>query len=192
MSFALATNWWSFALRGATAAMFGIFTIAMPELSLAMFVLLFAWYAFVEGGINILGAVRSTAAAESWWPLLLEGAVGVGVGLLLFLQPGMSWRAMLFCVAFWGLTTGVLELVAARRLRERVAGEWMLALSGAASVALGAVLALTSTPNPLKVVFWLGTYALVFGGALIMLSLRLRGYNADREQMALGSPLADP
>ncbi|HEU4404478.1 MAG TPA: DUF308 domain-containing protein [Polyangiaceae bacterium] len=192
MPFSLAANWWSFALRGVLAVLFGVFTLVKPELSLAMFVFLFAWYAFVEGSFNLLGAVRSTRAGEPWWPLLLEGALSVGVALLLFGRPDLSWRAMLTFLAFWGLTTGALELVAASMLRKRFEGEWLLASAGVASVTLGTVLALAPTPNPLKVVFWLGVYAFAFGGALVALGLRLRGYNVDREQSALGPPLADP
>jgi uncharacterized membrane protein HdeD (DUF308 family) len=192
MPFALATNWWSFALRGAVAALFGAFTLTMPELSLAMFVLLFAWYALAEGGLNVLGAARSARAGDHWWPLLAEGAVSVGAALLLFAQPDLSWRAMLNLLAFWGLATGVLEITAATLLRARMAGEWMLALAGIASIALGTVLAIAPTPDPLKVVFWLGVYAFAFGGVLIALGLRLRGYSTDREHTTLGPPLADP
>jgi uncharacterized membrane protein HdeD (DUF308 family) len=192
MPFALAANWWSFALRGALAVLFGVFTLIKPELSLAIFILLFAWYALAEGGFNLLGAVRSTRAGEPWWPLLLEGVLSVGIALRLFGRPDLSWRVMLTAIAFWGLAKGALELTAAAMLRKRFDGEWLLALTGVASLALGAVLALAPAPDPLKVVFWLGVYAFAFGGALIALGLRLRGYNSDREQTTLGPPFADP
>ncbi|MCU0684486.1 MAG: HdeD family acid-resistance protein [Polyangiaceae bacterium] len=192
MNLTLAHSWWTFAARGALAALFGFLTMAMPELTLATFVLLFGWYAFVEGGLNLLGAVRASLHRDPWWPLLLEGGISLGAGLLLFFQPDIGWRALLSLLAFWALTKGVFELLAAARLREKIAGEWLLAAGGVISLALGAVLELVPALDPLKVVFWLGAYTVCFGSVLIALGMRLRGYVDDHEHTTLGPPLTNP
>jgi uncharacterized membrane protein HdeD (DUF308 family) len=44
------------------------------------------------------------------------------------------------------LVTGVLDIVAAIRLRKAIEGEWMLALSGLASIAFGAIVSLLRRP----------------------------------------------
>ncbi len=189
MPFSLPTHWWSFAARGALAALFGVFTVAAPELTLATFVLLFGCYAFAEGAANAFGAFRAASEGDLWWPLVAEGVLSMGVGLLLFGQPNFGWHAMLNLVAFWALATGALEVFAAARLRARIESEWLLGLASIASLALGIVLALAPAPDPLKVVFWLGVYALSFGALLLTLGLRLRGYALDHEQTTLGPPL---
>jgi uncharacterized membrane protein HdeD (DUF308 family) len=184
-TFALPAAWWTFALRGSVAALFGAFTVGKPELTLATFVLLFAWYAFVVGGLGVAAAVDSARRGERWRTLLFEGAFGLGVGAVLFLRPGLGWAPMVTALSVWGLMTGALELVTASRLRARIAGEWLLALAGVESVALGVWLALAPDAEPLKVVFWLGAYAFFFGVTLITVGLRLRGYNEDREEREL-------
>jgi uncharacterized membrane protein HdeD (DUF308 family) len=66
------------------------------------------------------------------------------------------------------------------RLRKVIRGEWLLALSGIASLALGVLLVLFPGPGALAVVIWIGAYALVFGALLVGLAFRLRSLGARR------------
>ena len=51
-------NWWAVALRGAASTLFGIITFVSPGISLAALVLLFGAYAFADGVLSIVSAVR--------------------------------------------------------------------------------------------------------------------------------------
>lgn len=46
---AVARNWWTLALRGLAAILFGLATFVWPGISLFVLVLLFGGYAFVDG-----------------------------------------------------------------------------------------------------------------------------------------------
>jgi uncharacterized membrane protein HdeD (DUF308 family) len=74
----------------------------------------------------------------------------------------------------------VLEIVTAIRLRRELQGEWMLALSGVLSVLFGVLLAVWPATGALAVVFLIGIYAIAFGIALVVLSLRLRKKHQHR------------
>lgn len=143
-------------------------------------------------GPSKIGTIRASVRRDPWWPFLIEGGVSLGAGLLLFFQPDIGWRALLSLLAFWALTKGALELLAAARLREKMAGEWILASGGVTPLALGAVLVLAPALDPLRVVFWLSAYTLCFGSVLIALGMRLRGYVDDHEHTTLGPPLTNP
>lgn len=90
------------------------------------------------------------------------------------LWPGITALVLLYVIAAWALVTGVLEIAAAIRLRKAIKGEWLLALSGILSVALGVMLVLWPIPGALAVVIWIGAYAFVVGALLLALGLRLR------------------
>jgi uncharacterized membrane protein HdeD (DUF308 family) len=107
------------------------------------------------------------------WGLLLEGVVGVGAGIVTFLWPDLTALVLLYIIAAWALLTGVLELVAAVRLRKVIQNEWWLVLSGIVSVLFGLVLIAAPGAGALAVVWLIGAYAIVFGILLVGLAMRL-------------------
>jgi uncharacterized membrane protein HdeD (DUF308 family) len=88
--------------------------------------------------------------------------------------PGLTALALVWVVAAWALVTGVLEIVAAVRLRRRISNEWLLVLGGLASVIFGVLLVIAPAAGALVLVLWIGAYAVVFGGLLLALAFRLR------------------
>jgi uncharacterized membrane protein HdeD (DUF308 family) len=171
----LVQNWWAIALRGALGVLFGIITFIAPGISLTALVLLFGAYAFVDGIFALVAAVRRHGG-KRWWLLLLQGIAGIGAGLITLFWPAITALALLAVVAAWALVTGGFEIAAAIRLRKAITGEWLLALSGIASVVLGVLLMLFPGPGTLALVLWIGAYAFVSGVLLIALGIRLRSW----------------
>ena len=111
---------------------------------------------------------------------MIEGIVGIGAGIVTFLWPGLTALALLYIIAAWALITGVLELVAAFRLRRVIRDEWWLVLGGIASVVFGVLMLAMPAAGALALVWLIATYAIVFGVLLIALALRLYGLGARR------------
>ncbi|HKT61574.1 MAG TPA: HdeD family acid-resistance protein [Gemmatimonadales bacterium] len=182
----LSRNWWAVVLRGVAGILFGIITFIAPIISLATLVLLWGAYAFVDGVLAIVTAARRRGA-DRWWLLLLEGVSGVLAGILTWIWPGITALVLLYLIAAWALVTGVLELATAVRLRKVLTNEWLLALSGILSIALGIFLALVPGPGALVLVLWIGAYAFVFGVVLVALGVKLhRLGSAHHRPMAAG------
>jgi uncharacterized membrane protein HdeD (DUF308 family) len=176
----LSRNWWLVVLRGVLGIAFGIITFVAPAISLAALVLLFGAYAFADGVFAVASAVRRRGTTDRWWVLLLEGLVGIGAGLVTLFLPGITAIVLLYIIAGWAVATGILELVAAVRLRKEIEHEWLLALSGIASVVFGVLIALFPGAGALALVIWIGAYAFVFGALLVALGFRLRGMGRPR------------
>jgi uncharacterized membrane protein HdeD (DUF308 family) len=71
--------------------------------------------------------------------------------------------ALLIYIAVWAIGMGVLQVIAAVRLRQDISGEWWLALGGLASVAFGILLMRNPAEGALAVLWLIGTYALIWG-----------------------------
>jgi uncharacterized membrane protein HdeD (DUF308 family) len=172
-------HWWVFALRGLAAVLFGILAFVWPLSTLTVLVLLWGAYALVDGALALVSAFRTDH--DHRWGLLLEGIVGIAAGIVTFLYPDITALVLLYIIAAWALITGVLELVAAVRLRKVIHNEWWLVLSGIASVLFGLVLLAAPGAGALAVVWLIATYAVVFGILMLGLAFRLHGMGERRQ-----------
>ena len=172
----LSRYWWMTLIRGVLWVAFGILVFARPGISLLALTALFAAFVLVDGIVNVVNAVGGRKEQEHWWLLLLVGLAGIVVGALAALNPALSALALLFYVAVWAVTTGVLEIVAAVRLRLEIRGELWLILAGVISVAFGVLLLARPAAGILTVLWLVGAFGIAFGAALIVLSLKARGF----------------
>jgi uncharacterized membrane protein HdeD (DUF308 family) len=180
----LGRNWWALALRGVAAILFGILAFAWPGITLFVLVLFFGAYMLVDGIFAIVAAVRAAGEEDRWWLLLIEGILGVLAGLVAFFWPGLTALALLYFIAAWAIVTGIMEIVAAIRLRQEIEGEWALGLSGLLSVIFGILLVVLPAPAGLLSLVWLvGAYAVATGVLLLILAFRVRS-EAGREAPA--------
>jgi uncharacterized membrane protein HdeD (DUF308 family) len=169
----LARRWWALALRGVIAVLFGLLTFFIPGITLISLVLLFGFYAILDGIFDIVSAMK---APGHHWPLLVEGIVGIVAGLVTFMWPAITAMVLVYLIAFWAILTGLLEIVAGIRLREVIANEMLLILMGVISTFLGILIIIFPGAGALAIIIWIGAYALVFGIILIALAFRLRSF----------------
>src|ERR1700687_5226075 len=171
---ALAENWWLLLLRGIAAIAFGILAFIWPNLTLLMLTFLWGVYAIADG-VFALGAAVSGKGGEiapRWW-LTLIGIAGILVGLVTFVWPGVTAQVLLVFIASWAIVTGVLEIWGAIQLRKEIEVEWMLALTGLFSVALGVALIARPGAGALAWVWLIGSFAVLVGCFYISLALWL-------------------
>ena len=171
----LARDWWLLVLRGVAGVLFGLGTIFWPGISLLVLVLLFGAYALVDGVFSMLAAVQAAQHRTRWWPSALEGVAGIAAGILTLAWPQITALVLLYLIAGWALITGILEIVAAIRLRKEIENEWLLALAGVASVLFGIGTAIFPGAGALAITWLIGAYAFVVGILFIALGLKLRG-----------------
>jgi uncharacterized membrane protein HdeD (DUF308 family) len=183
----LSRYWWTTLIRGVIWVLFGIVAFTRPGISLLTLTLLFGGFAFIDGIAHVVSAFGGRRENERWWVLLLTGLAGVLVGVLTFMNPGMTALALLFVIAVWAMATGFLEIVAAIRLRHEIRGEGWLVLAGLVSIAFGASLLFRPLTGALAVIWVIGAYAVVLGIVLIVLSFRARGF-VHRALAAMNAP----
>jgi uncharacterized membrane protein HdeD (DUF308 family) len=172
----LSRYWWMYLLRGAISILFGIMVFAWPGISLVSLVLLFGAFALADGFGNVVTAIGGRREHENWWVLLLAGLAGIALGVLTFFNPAVTALALLFYIAIWAIATGLLQIVAAIRLRKEIEGEFWLGLGGLASVAFGMLLIARPGAGALTVLWLIAAYAIAFGVIHIILAFKARGF----------------
>jgi uncharacterized membrane protein HdeD (DUF308 family) len=170
----LSHNWWLLALRGLSAVFFGLLTFIWPGISLFALIMLFGAFALVNGVLSIFLAVRAPKGYPRFGSLVLGGVCGIFAAILTLIWPGLTALGLLIMIAAWAIVTGILEIVAAIKLRKEIKREWLLIVSGLCSVVFGVLLMLMPGPGALVLVLWIGAYALVVGLLLIVLAFKVR------------------
>ena len=180
MTPSLRTNWWALVLRGVVAIILGIVAFALPGVTVAALVTLFGIYALIDGVLAIVLTVKAAEVHGRWGGFLLEGILGLLFGIVAIAAPIAVAAVFIQVLAIWALITGVLEIVAAFRLRRSVEGEWLLILVGVLSILFGIVLFAEPVAGAVVLVWILAAYGLFFGVLLIVLGFRLRNHPGRR------------
>ena len=176
MEVALARNWWSLVIRGLVAIALGIVTFAWPGITIGALVLLFGAYALDRWRRQHRGCVEGRAGARA-------------LGRAYFRRHRRYCRRgrdghlprdhrSRVRVPHRRLGSGDRS---ARDCRCRSPApihshEWLLALSGVASLLFGILALLLPLAGAVAIALGIGIYALVFGVLLIGLGFRLRSW----------------
>jgi uncharacterized membrane protein HdeD (DUF308 family) len=180
-------NWWMFAVRGVIAVIFGALALIWPGQTLQALVLVFGAFALVDGIFAVIAGIAARWYFDRWWAVLLEGVVGVIIGLLTFFYTNITALVLVYFIAAWALITGFFEIVAAIQLRRLITGEWMYILGGLLSIIFGILLFVFPTAGAVSVIWLIGVYAIVFGISEIVFAFRLRGLKHEIEKASASS-----
>ena len=184
----LADNWWAVALRGLFAILFGITAFAVPGATMLALALIFGAYSIADGMFNIVLAVRGARKHERWGLLLTNGLLGILIGVIAAVWPGITVLAFVFMVGAWALLSGGLMFGAALGMKISH-GRWWLVFGAIISVIYGLLLFASPLIGALVLTWWVGAHALVFGVTLIILSFRLRRRRGERIPAAVAASI---
>ena len=162
------------AARGVLALVFGLVVLLWPDLDASVLAIAFGVFALVDG--LVLAAVAAVArdVLEEWWIVLVEGAVGVAVGVVALAWPGIGGLGLLSLLVAWAVVTGVFEIEAGVRLRRLAGSDASLFLAGGLSLLVGIALIAVPKDDPLEIAWAIGWFGIVFGGVLLVAAGRLR------------------
>jgi uncharacterized membrane protein HdeD (DUF308 family) len=167
---AVARHWWILLLRGLAAVAFGILAFVWPGLTLTALIFLFGFHCVVDGIVSLMVG----SAARRLWPTMLIAVISILAGLVSFFYPGVTAFVLLYLIAAWAIVRGIFEILYAMEVRKVIEGELLLILAGLASVAFGVLILLYPGAGALSVIWIVGSYALVFGVLLVVLSFRIK------------------
>ena len=164
----LSRYWWVLVIRGVMAIALGVFAVVWPQETIAALVLVFGAIALIDGTFAVFTSIAGHRLTPYWWVLLLQGLLGMAVGIFTLVNPAITAVALLIYIAVWAIGMGVLQVTAAVRLRHDISGEWWLALGGIAGVVFGILLMRNPAQGALAVLWLIGSYALVWGVMLLV------------------------
>jgi len=173
----LADSWWTFAVRGVVALLFGIVVLSYPVLTVFVLIMFFGVYVLIDG----VTAIAMGIGGKKRPAYLLLGLISIAAGLFAVARPGATALALLWLIGLWALVRGIGEIMAAIQIRKEVEGEWAIALSGVISVLFGLFVLARPGAGALALVWLIAIYAFTSGLLKLMLGFKLRRVKKDME-----------
>jgi uncharacterized membrane protein HdeD (DUF308 family) len=175
---------WVYAVRGVAAIIFGLAALVWPGPTLTVLVYLFGAFAFIDGIATLASLVRGGVLARRHaWATGLSGVLGIVFAGVTLFWPSITAMTLLYVVAFWSISTGVLQIVSAIELRRVIAGEgWMIA-GGVLSIVFGTLLIVFPGTGLVSLVWLVGMYAIMFGSSSMAIAYRLHRVHRDVEKV---------
>lgn len=160
----LAEYWWILFVRGALAIVFGLTTLAWPDLSFAVLRLFVASWFLADGVVAFIQAFTSTQR----WPHVLDGSLSIAAGAFAIFYPAMAGLVLTVTIAIWLMTKGAAQALVAFRFGGTHQGAWLLGVVGITTAGFGAFLA-HDPADALGLMTLISGFAVVLGLSFIAL-----------------------
>src|SRR5690606_31656259 len=160
--------WWLVLLRGIFAIILGILAFVLPVATAVAFGWVFAFYAVVDGIVNIVQAISTRKIERAWGWLLTIGVVGVIAGVVVMIFPvaagALALLVLLWIVAIWAIMGGIFGIPAAASIASggaKVLGIVFSVLELLFGVLLVILLFTTPQSALIGLIYVLGAYAVI-------------------------------
>ena len=173
--FLLSRPWWELVVRGVLITIFGILAIIYPGLTLALLIVFFGAFAFIEGIFQMVGSFAAKAENPQWVLMFISGRFSFMIGVIGLSWPGMSALVVLFFIGAWALVNGTVQLVFGLRSGETGARKGVHVMGGIIGIVFGMLCLTWPGVTAMSIVIFIGFLAMFFGIQLIVLGFLSRG-----------------
>lgn len=173
--------------RGIVALLFGVATLAWPQVTLWALVLMWGAFALADGTIALVAAISDKQLPQRGWTAFW-GVTGIAAGVATFVWPSITALALLVVIAVWALVAGVSMIAIAISGRKQLSGAFLIGLSGVLTVALGVLLLANPGTGALAITWAIGWYACLYSA----LSFGLAWYAHKESKAVARSEAATP
>ena len=109
--FEFAGPWWIILIAGIVTLAFGAIVLSWPLMSLAFLVTFFAILAIVFGVAAVIRSFTLIKKERTWWVLLIEGILGIVIGIFVLVWPISTTVFLVYFIAAWLIITGISAIV---------------------------------------------------------------------------------
>jgi uncharacterized membrane protein HdeD (DUF308 family) len=164
--------WWLMLIAGIGWMLVALIVLRFDYTSVSAISILFGIVALAAGGLEF----ATMFLAEGWWKLLngLLGAVFIVAGIVAFIHPGDTFRALAAVFSFILVFGGTFDIIVSISARHEISVWWLQLITGIVELALGFWAAGYYGRSAVLLVAWVAAFAIIRGVNNIVLAFRVR------------------
>ena len=116
-------HWKLFLIEGIILVILGLFAVALPLLAGLAVTILFGWLFLISGAVGLVTTFAMRQAPGFWWSLI-SAVLGIVVGVLLLVQPGVGLVSLTYVLIAFFIVEGVVTIMFALEHRRQLTGRW--------------------------------------------------------------------
>lgn len=109
-------RWW-LAMIGVISLLAAVVTFTWPNLTILILTTVIGVWGIARGLFEIVGAIQLRKVIVGEWVLILHGLMSIVFGFFLVLRPGEGAIALIWVIALYAITVGLLLVVLSFRLK---------------------------------------------------------------------------
>lgn len=158
------------AVRGVLALGLGAVALGHPS-ETGLLIVAFAAFAFLEGLVRIVTAMRAVGRDPAWWLHAAEGAIGIAAGAFV-VRVARNLVTLTWTIAEWAFAVGALAIVFSVLAWRRLPLPALWLLAGVVAVAFGGALLWLTLGGLRTPGLVLGGFAIVYGVVALLMAAR--------------------
>ncbi len=150
-------------LNGILAILFGAVALLFPGITLKALGIYFAISIIIGGFALVAGSFRAKRENTHWYFLLLEGMIGLFIGIIILARPEVVATVFVTIIGLWAVIIGLILLFAwFKRSLPPFLNTFLLIISFL-SIGIGVVIIVNPFESTRIITILIGIYALVYG-----------------------------
>lgn len=128
--------------------------------------------------------------SRKWWALVLRGTLAILLGVLAFVWPDHTVRALFILIGLFLVLDGVISAFSSLSHRRRVSAWWIFFVEGVIGLLIGLFALIRPETAAMALIFIIGLWALATGILEIIAGLRLSATAAGEWLLTAGGVLS--
>ncbi len=149
--------------NGILAILFGTIAILFPGITLIGLAIYFAITLLAGGILLTISSLRSRKMLPNWSSMLLEGAIGILIGIIILARPESAAAFFIVIMGIWAMVIGLIFIISYFKLSLPAIIKPFHMIIGILSVLIGFIIILNPFESTRVIIVLIGIYAIGYG-----------------------------
>jgi uncharacterized membrane protein HdeD (DUF308 family) len=168
------SNWWSFALSGVIAILFGLLALYNPGGMLKTIVTYFGIIVLIVGAAMFIGVIVNIKNKQPYLTEMIWAILTIGVGGVLTIFTTEAVKIFVTIIGIWAFIVGAVQLYLMTRLDPEDKSKNTFLINGVITIIFGVILFFDPFNSASFLLILTGILALIIGVMLIVLSFKMK------------------
>ena len=168
------SNWWSLAVNGVIALLYGILAIFIPGDTILTIIIWFGIVVLVVGGAMMMGVINNIRNDLPYGTDLVWAILTIAIGAVLTFYTQRSVEIFVIIIGAWAVLIGAVQLYLMTKLEPGDSSKNTFLINGILTVVFGVVLFFNPFASAKALLILTGIIAFIIGIVMIIIAIRMK------------------